>query len=65
MCAEAVIDFPMWSKSIGCVAQHSVCLGYTGANIGEDGCPDFQDTIHQGDGTIIIYIVGVCFVWFV
>jgi hypothetical protein len=64
VCRYAIVDVPMRSETIRCIAEYSSGFWCLGAYDGEDGCPEFEDAVHQGYWSVVRLVIWV-FVLFV
>ena len=44
---EAIVDLPVRSKAVSCVAEYALCFCRVGPYAGEDGRPEFQDEVNE------------------
>ena len=50
--AETIVDLSVCAESVCCVTEDALSLCCVGADVGEDGCPEFQDAVHECDWSI-------------
>ena len=65
MCCEAVVYVPVWTESVGGVTEDPFGFRRFGSYDCEDGCPKFEYAVHECNGSIVGWVVGVFFVGFV
>jgi hypothetical protein len=50
---EAIVDLPVRSKAVSCVAEDALCFCRVGAYASEDGRPEFQDAVQECTWSVV------------
>ena len=62
MCGETVVYASVGAESVGGVTEDAQGFRGVCAYVCEDGCPEFEDAVHECDGSIVRGVVRVFFV---